>query len=173
MTNYVGGLRLRLIKESYFNMVKDGLTDLGWFESGRGHLPVSIIPEQADNSVELKANIIGVSTEDIFSEEAEIGSNLSKNSWEAFIDILAEDEAVGIHLAGDIRDLLSGKISSVGRTRPNLEVKDLAPSNNIAFTCSLENIEMQRVRDWDSGSYARYWWIVACEIVDHYYDDQE
>jgi len=174
MANYVGGLRLRLIKESYFNMVKDALEDLGWFEEGRNHLPISVVPEQVDNSVEIKANIVGISTEDLDEEEAEIGSNLTKNSWEVYADILAEDEAIGIHLSGDIRDILSGKFASIGRTRPNLEVKDLTPNNDeTIFTCSLENIQLNRVRDWDTGSYNKYWWVVACIVVDHYYDDSE
>lgn len=172
MTTYVGGLRLRLIKDNFYDMVRLALDDLDWFASGRSTLPVVLVPEQIDASVEIKPNTIGISTENLFDQEYELGSNLSENRWNVYIDILAEDEAVGVNLSGDVFDILRGKISAISRTRPAFSVYDLPPNDtDVIFTCEIENIEVNRVREWDKP-YNKYWWVVACEIVDFYYDDQ-
>lgn len=173
MTEYVGGLRLRLIKSSFYYMLQDSMNELGWFNGSNGsRFPVKLLAEQADTKTEIKPNIVAISTEDMDHQDMEMGSNLAENTWKIYIDILAEDEAVGLHLAGDIYDVLRGKISAVGRTRASLEVKDLPPNNDTTiFTCQLDGIILHRVRDWDRA-YNKYWWIVACDIIDTYYDDQ-
>lgn len=172
MTNYVGGLRLRLIKDSLYYMLNSSMDQLGWFNSGLTTKPVILTPEQLDTSVEIKPNIVGISSENMIQQDIELGSNLAENTWDIYIDVLAEDEAVGIHLAGDIYDILRGKISSIGRTKPRLEVYDLYPNNNdIIFNCQFENVILHRVRDWSKPAN-KYWWVIGVEIIDTYYDDQ-
>ena len=61
-------------------------------------------------------------------------------------------------------------MSAIGRTGTLFPVYDYE-DNSVMFNCSLENIEINRVRDWDRP-YNKYWWIVACQIVDYYTDDQ-
>ena len=172
MTEYIGGLRLRLIKDSFYYMLKDSLTELGWFDSRHTQKPVTLIPEQVNTQIEIKPNVIGVASENLDGREMEMGSNLAENTWEMYIDILAEDEAIGVHLSGDIFDILRGKISAISRTRQSFEVKDLYPNQDTTiFTCQLENIVLNRVRDWERP-YNKYWWVIGCEIIDTYYDDQ-
>lgn len=169
--SYTGGLRMRLIKENFSNMMRDSLESLDWFDSPISKNPVSLISDQIDTSVEIKPNIIGISSEDLDYSEAEMGSNLTENRWNFYIDILAESEAVGLHLSGDIFDILRGKISAAGRTRPSLEVKDLlSPDLDVIFTCQLDGIVLNRVRDWERA-YNKYWWVVSCDVIDTYYDD--
>ena len=42
---YVGGLRVRLIRDNILAMLEQGLTDLGWFDEGRKHKPVTLIED--------------------------------------------------------------------------------------------------------------------------------
>lgn len=172
MSILVGGKRLACIQDSFYRMVQDAMRDLGWLTSNPGtRMDVTILAEQINPGTEIKPNQIGISSEDLTDTEWEMGSNLAQNRWDIYIDIFAENEGVGVALAGDLFDILRGKISAVGRTDTSFEVHNYI-DDSVMFECSLENIEINRVRDWDRP-FNKYWWIVACQIVDTYYDDQE
>ena len=171
MANYVGGIRLSCIRDSFHRMVEDSLDQIGWLTPNPGtRSDVEIVAEQLDTLKEIVPNKIAISSEDIVDEEFELGSNLTEDSWEIFIDIFAENESIGLALAGDVRDILRGKMSSIGRTDTNFEVYDYQ-DDSVMFECQIRNVEIIRVRDWDR-SYNKFWWVVACQIVDTYYDDQ-
>ena len=69
MTTPVGGIRYRLIKDNLEMMLRDSLDSIGWFNSGRKHAPVSIIGESVNPHVEIKPNIISISTENMETTE--------------------------------------------------------------------------------------------------------
>jgi len=172
MSTYVGGKRLACIQDSFYRMVSDSMADLGWLTSNPGtRSDVTILAEQINPGTEIKPNQIGISSEDLTESAWEMGSTLAENRWDIFIDIFAENEFVGVALSGDLFDILRGKMSAIGRTGTLFPVYDYV-DNSIMFNCSLENIEINRVRDWDRP-YNKYWWIVACQIVDYYTDDQD
>ena len=172
MSTYVGGKRLACIQDSFYRMVSDSMADLGWLTSNPGtRSDVTILAEQINPGTEIKPNQIGISSEDLTESPWEMGSTLAENRWDIFIDIFAENEFVGVALSGDLFDILRGKMSAIGRTGTLFPVYDYV-DNSIMFNCSLENIEINRVRDWDRP-YNKYWWIVACQIVDYYTDDQD
>jgi len=153
-------------------MVSDSIGELGWLTSNPGtRSDVTILAEQINPGTEIKPNQIGISSEDLTESAWEMGSTLAENRWDIFIDIFAENEFVGVALSGDLFDILRGKMSAIGRTGTLFPVYDYV-DNSIMFNCSLENIEINRVRDWDRP-YNKYWWIVACQIVDYYTDDQD
>lgn len=167
---YVGGKRLACIQDSFYRMVRDSMDELGWLTSIPGtRADVTILAEQINPGTEIKPNQIGISSEDMSNLDWELGSNLTEDRWDIFIDIFAENEFVGVALSGDIHDILRGKIAAIGRTDKDFPVYDYA-DDSVMFNCYLENIEINRVRDWDRA-YNKYWWVVACQIVDYYYDD--
>lgn len=169
---YTGGKRLLCIQDSFYRMVKDSMDDLGWLTSNPGtRADVTILAEQINPGTEIKPNKVGISSEDLTESEMEMGSNLAENRWDIYIDIFAENEFVGVALAGDIFDILRGKISAIGRTESAFDVYDYV-DDSVIFQCDLDNVEVNRVRDWDRP-YNKYWWVVACQIVDTYYDDQD
>lgn len=173
MSTYVGGKRRRLIKDNLFNLLQSCLDDLDWFSTTRKHRPVEIVNSMVDNSVEIKPNTIGLSAEDLLNDPLELGSGLEDNIWSMFVDIFAENENVGLHLAGDIYDILRGKMSSIGRMDPSFEVMDLSLATPVAiFTCQIENIEFARNRDW-AKPFNKFWWTVAFDIVDSYDDESD
>lgn len=170
---YAGGLRLRLIADNFENMLRTSLDDLGWFDSGRKHKDVVLISKPLNPDEEIKPNMIGISAEDRYGIGWELGSEFEETTWEFYIDIFAESNSVGVHLAGDVLDICKGKLSSIGRDRPNLEVLDLTMATpTTLFYCNFDTIEMARQRVWNKP-HQQFWWTVLVEVVDAYYDEGE
>lgn len=167
----VGGLRRRMIKENLYLMLKQSLTDLGWFNSSLVEYPLELLTEPVSNPQEIKPNKVAISAEELSSMEWELGSNLDEYMWDIYLDIFAEDESTGLHLSGDIYDILRGKMASIGRTGPTLEVYSLLDdAQPYLFTCELRNIDVSRVREW-TKDYSQYWWVVGMSVIDYYYGE--
>ena len=165
----VGRKRLRVIQDALVSKVSDGLEDLDWFKPHSHRRPVEVVAEPIDNGTEILPNKISVVLEDSFSQELELGSHLSSDTWECYIDIYAQDNLVGQGLAADIAAILSGKMPSIGHGATRLTVIDYRDSQ-IAFYCDIENVLIERQRDSDR-KYLRYWWMIAFDLIDSYYDD--
>lgn len=149
-------------------MLDKALDDLGWYTSTLVDNPVELLSESVMNPEEIKPNKIAISAEEMMTREWELGSDLDEYSWDIYIDIFAEDEITGIHLSGDIYDILKGKMSSIGRTSSTLEVYDLRDDGQPhLFTCELRGIEQGRVREW-SKEYSQFWWVVGMSVIDYY-----
>lgn len=165
---YSGGLRLRLIKDSFHYMVDKGLQDLGVYDATIFKTKVKLLNEQLDSSKAIPLNTIGISTEDIDTNPAELGSNMDRYGWEVYVDIFAESEAAGVHLMGDVMGIIQGKFASIGRTSPVLPVYDFTqPSKPEIFYCEIENVDSGRVAEGDK-SFNKYWWVVGCTIEDNH-----
>ena len=173
MATPVGGLRLRLIEDSFIIMLQDSLDQLGWFDDGRDHLAVELVEEPPRWDEPTQPNKIAVMIESIDDLEAELGSNLTEERHNCYIDIYAEDDAVGKHLSNDIRDILRGKMPSIDRGYPHYGVYDLTE----ATPPHLFNVDIESVR-WDRGrnfseAWLRHWFVVACDLVDTYGDETD
>ena len=164
----VGGLRRRLIKDNFYYMVYNAMSDLNWFNSNLASKPVTLLAEQIDPTTKITPNKVSIAAEEMSTREWEMGSDLDQFSWEIYLDIFAEDESVGTHLSGDIYDILKGKMSNIGRTGPFFNVYDLTQeAEPLLFTCGIERIETARVREWNKD-FNKYWWVVGCTVVDYY-----
>lgn len=169
---YVGGLRARLVKDNFFNLIKDSLGDLGWSDSGREHLPVKFLAVQVDDDMELSPNIVSISEEDVVSDEYEMGSNLAEHIWTYFIEVYAESHAVGLHIAMDIRDILEGRFTSINATKNSFTVFDLTEATpSSLFNCQMENISVDRIRGYNA-QHEKYWWVISLDVVD-FYDNED
>jgi len=124
MTDYVGGFRYRLIHESLFQMISDSLDQLGWFDGQPGRENVRIVPEALPLQVEIPLNTIALVDLDMSDTDDEMGSNLSETRWTFYVDFYAADKSIGIHLINDVRDIMKGKMSSIGRISPSFGVYD-------------------------------------------------
>jgi len=173
--SYVGGIRTRLVRDSFRKMIEDGLAELGWFGENRKHLPVSVKSTPYDPSEEIKPNVVAVSIEDSFSTELEMGSMLEQTQHFAYVDIFAQDDPIGTQLSGDVYDIIRGKFSALrdaGIADGGLRVYDLTQSSQPEiFYCEFESPEITRNRDWDLR-YNKFWWTIAVEIMDNYMDDE-
>lgn len=173
MSTYTGGIRLRLIKDSFYQMVKDSLEARNWFAAGRRHSPVEFVRDRLDPSVQILPNKIALATDDIIGYEAELGSDLRENIWAFTLDIYAENDDLGLELAGELRDILRGKMRSIGRTTPTFSVMDYSLATPVPiFTCEIEDAEFGRIND-NPKPYNKFWWRVICDVIDYYDNDED
>ena len=169
---FVGGVRQRLIKDNFALDIEQGLRALGWYDTGRQHLPVTVIADQFEPAKAIQPNLLGVTLEDLMVSEMEMGSSLEESNYLAFIDVFAENNTIGQHLTGDVLDLLRGKFSQI-KPETILGVKNLgSPAKEHLFNCYYENFEVERTRTWDNA-YNKFWWTISLDIIDYYMDDRD
>lgn len=173
MAQIVGGLRDRLILDNMYFLVREGLTALGWFGSGRDHQPITLTVDQVDDDTELLPNIIAITIEDVNPDDLEMGSNYREYLWQAWVDVYAEDTPVGKHLAGDIRAILEGKLPSIGRVGEDIPIMnyDLATPVEI-FTVEIRDVAQGRQRAYVKP-FQRFWWTIGFSIFDSYGDESD
>lgn len=177
MSHFVGGIRTRMIRENFQNMIHDSLDALHWFDANRQHDPLQVLSgdqilENERDQIPIKPNIVAVQLGDAIDTEAELGSVLTNKDAIYFIDVYAENEAVGLHLGGDIVDILLGKFNSIGRDGPELQVMDLTQDPPVeAFWCEIEDVSMDRVQVY-RREYERFYWMISCRVLDSYYGDE-
>lgn len=167
----VGGLRTRLILRSFQEMVQSSLDALGWFDLNRRHQPLNFIVRPPDWAETVDFNSIAITCEDVTDDDAELGSNLTDDTWTFSVDVYCEKDSVGISLIGDVRDILRGKIPSIGRTGPILPVIDYqATTPSQIFVCDIERVTVDRARNFPKA-WQQHWWAARCDVIDTYGDE--
>lgn len=171
MAEIVGGLRARLIHDSLFHMVDDGLHRLGWFDAGRRHRPLQIVARPMGLDEEVPLNTIAIADANDIGTGAEMGSNATTDTWTFYVDFFAQDDSLGKHVIHDIKDLLRGKMPSHGYGNPVLRVYDWRddPPTPLFF-CDLEDVMADRAHNFPHP-WQRFWYTVRLDVVDDYDDD--
>ncbi len=163
MTTVTGGLRNRLIERSLTNHIRAGMNALGWFDPGRQHQPVSLVARQHDIDEEVPLNTVAVVVDDIQDTDVEIGSNLAEHRIDIWVDVYAESDSLGAHIADDVRDMLGGRLA--GYTDPSFLVTDL--TNVGIFTVEIEELRRRRARGFPHP-WQRHWFTVSGVLLDTY-----
>ena len=174
MTTLVGGIRDRLIHDSLYHLVKNGLTALGWFNpSPTGYTnPVQIIPEQVTWDQQLPLNTITIAPGNVSDQEFEIGSFAFRNEKQFYIDVYGENEALSIQISGDIRDILRGKFPDLGFSQATLDVLDYTQSTpSKIFFCDIENVQVDRTQNFPH-IWQKYLYSISLVLCD-YYNNQD
>lgn len=175
----VGGLRARLIKMAIQGVVEDGLRDLGWFDptihddppGTRRHRPVTFYtkPNKWDEPITLNAVI--VAGQDVDGTDGEIGSNLSDDRWFFYVDVYAESDSVAEHIVHDARDILRGKMPSIGRTGAYVDVFDPREATPpFLFRLPVVELAVDRAR-LSEHPWQAHWYSLSFEVEDDYYDE--
>jgi hypothetical protein len=170
----VGGLRHRLIFDSIYNMINDSLTSLGWFDAGREHLPIRFVSEPIDPDEEVDYNTLALSADNTSGSEWELGSNYSEHTRDYYVDFYAEGHALGEHLIYDVRDVIEGRMPSIGRTYPGTAVYDYRTQPAPPQICTVEfdfifvDRANQFVKPWQ-----RHWWSISFRVIDYYGDEND
>lgn len=178
MTIYIGGLRDRLIHDSIYHLVKDGLTTLGWFPGGAqapAQYPISVVAEQLDWNVEIPLNTISVAAYSTSDTEWELGSDLRQNSWSFYVDVFGANEALGLQLSGDVRDILRGKFSALSNfiTPETLNVLDYTLATpTLLFQCDVRNVNRDRAVQ-TTHRWGNYLFSISCVVLDYYNADTD
>jgi hypothetical protein len=163
-----GGLRERLIGESVHQYLRACLTELGWLTSDRTRRDVHYLGRPAADGENIELNTLAVFSERVRDTELEMGSGLTENAWQWYADIYAGDEALGVHLSGDVRDILRGKMPSVGAGRPVIPVLDFTMATPVPiFSVQIENVTRDRAPSF-THAWQQFWFMVPFDVVDDY-----
>lgn len=171
MADIVGGLRARLIRESVFRMVEQGLTDLDWFDSNNPNLPISFLSRSQNQDEPIEPNTVALSDENTTGIELELGSQLTETRWQMYFDFFADSDAIGLHLVRDIKDILEGRMTFIGRDDPSFYVYDYRqPVPPILFKCQIENVTVDKAHGFVKP-WLEHWYACAFTVVDTYSRD--
>lgn len=188
--SYGGGVRARFIYDSIWDIINNGLRALGWYNptiynsdgslnpsapsNARKHHPVNFVPEQLNWDQEIQINTLAFVPENVTDKEWELGSLMTEDRWIYYLDFFAENEAISIQLTGDIRDILRGKLSSIGRGYgPLVDICDLAqPGHYKIGYVQIENVTVDRVPTY-TQRWQRYMRTVRFEACDYYALDSD
>lgn len=179
MTDLVGGLRARLIRDSVYHVVYDALDELGWFEASvddggtRKHRQVRFDGKPVDHDTEIKFNTIALVDEDLTENDVELGSNLAEHSWTFYVDFFAENDTVGKDLINDVRDILGGRYPSVGRVHASVDVLDyrLATPTPV-FRVWIEELVIDKAHGFPKP-WQKHWYSCRFQVIDHYGDNSD
>lgn len=165
MTAPMGGYRDRLITESLFRLVRTSLLDvLGWNAPGRANRPLTVRSTPVGAAEEVPLNTLVVSAEDVAGENIEIGSHAAEDTHPHWVDFYAENDDVGAHLIGDVREILRGKLA--GRSAPVLDVYDWDQATPpLLFSCLLERIRSDRAHGF-TRAHEAHWYACEVDVVD-------
>ncbi len=165
----IGGLRARLLQDSLRDHVRQCLDQLGWLAPNRYHQPI-ILAEQPNHwSVPVVPNTIAVDFAGSGVSEWEVGSDLTSDLHTAFVEIFAEDDSLGTHLAGDLRDWLRGRLAAtpMGVTFPIYDFQQGATPPIIGYM-DIDPVSALRNVPMSGAVWLRHWYRVRCEIRDTY-----
>lgn len=170
----VGGLRVRLLYDSLFNEIERALTELGWFDSGRSHLPVTFINEPVDEKDEVQFNTLVLFAEDGVSTQEEMGSDLSDHNRTFYLDFYAENMSVGEHLIFDCQAILEGRMRSVGRTSHYFEIYDYTQATPpvIASGEIGEDVIVDRSSQYNYP-WEKYWYSCQFTVSDYWGNEDD
>lgn len=171
-----GGLRDRMLIESFYQMLKSSLTARGWFNPGRQHLPINMVPGPVSRKDEIPPNTFVITWEDIDAAEAELGSNAAELTHTAYADFYAEPpppdgnggEALGKHFIGDVRSIILGEMPSIGRTANTLDVLDYSlatPTHLFTVEFDIEHTRSAKVHHYDQP-WERWWYSCVIECIE-------
>jgi hypothetical protein len=175
VTAIVGGLRARLIHDSIFNYVKDGLTVLGWTgnPAPRRYVPINFIAQTPNLEAEVPLNTLALSDENVTDQSAEIGSQFAEHTRNFYLDFFAESDAIGKHLIGDLRDLLEGRMPSLGYLGPEIPVFDYTQATpSQIFYVELTSLRVDRAHNW-AQRWLQHWYSISFSVVDWYAGDED
>ncbi len=171
---YVRHVSLRL-QEAVTRHLRKAMTELGWLDPTVGNrtLPVPFgadpfrwqvgrLPESDPRST-IKPNLLALSFgEEPPEEEQELGAGLVMLQTALQVDVVPENEALGVAVANDLRDVLTGRLPGYRRGM-DLRIYDGDPDGTIAPGYWIAFEEVSRHRN-DSVDFRLDWQQVTCLV---------
>jgi hypothetical protein len=100
----------------------------------------------------------------------EMGSLAYEDTWGFYVDLFAENSALGSHLINDIKDGLRGRLPDIGRTRSRLDVFDYGMATpQKVFGCDIEDVFVERAVGF-TEPWRKHWFGLRFEVIDEYYE---
>lgn len=170
MSDIVGGLGERLLRDSLLRHVRLALDELGWFEESTDHRPVQLIDTPFDWDVPVEPNLIAISFEVTQAEEAELGNErFIQSTDDVTLVVYAESESLGVELSGDIMAILTGNLPAIGRDRPTFSILDLQqPTPPSVGYARVDGATMNRIPTSVKRSWRAFWFEITFTVIRHY-----
>lgn len=167
--SFRGGLRARLVRQSFCRMLYDSLDTLGWFDSGKQYqYPVTFTTEPIDLTGNVPLNTLSVSDDDLYQEDVELGSQLGEYRTMYFIDFFGESPALSLHMSRDINDILVGRYEDIGRIASVFDVYDYTQATpTVIFTCQIEDVVTMKSQE-STKPFEKNWYSIRLFVVDTY-----
>lgn len=173
-----GGLRTRFITDSLRLTIVSALGQLGWFDAtvydnppgARQHRPLRYISRPVDWNSPIEPNCITITSERTEDEPHGLGGEVD-DYLHCYVDVLAENDQVGWHVARDIRDIVLGQMAGVGRPGPVVDVYDFRLATPAPFTTvGVESTVLDRGFS-EAHAWMAHWYVLLIDLVDDYYDE--
>lgn len=165
-----GGRRARLIQDSVRLQIISALSELGWFDADRRHAPLRYRAKPADWAEEIARNTFSITMEDVDDSPSEMGDGTTDDLRVFYIDFYAENDSVGYHFVGDCRDIIDGRLPSIGRTGPVFDIYDFDLATPASFVqVDVERIVTDRVES-QPRPWQQHWHFVRFDILDDHSD---
>jgi hypothetical protein len=173
VTVYVGGLRSRLVRDSLWHMINNSLTSLGWFSSGSQHRPITFLQKDIEDDEDIELNTLALVDSVVRDDEIELGSNYAEHRIQFFLDFYGESRAVSQHMAVDLKDILEGRMPSVGRGDSRFTVFDYTQATPVdLFRCDIDTVVVDRTHN-PMKPFQRFWYSVMFSVVDTYGNEND
>lgn len=167
----VGGLRARLIRDSVWHALDDALRDLGWYVTRPSRQQVQLLAEPQAEDVEVPLNSLALGDTVTSDFPAELGSALAEFRWDMHVDVFGENDSLSLHLIGDVVAILEGRLASVGRGAPVIDVWDYTLATPVvAFSVDVESVQSSKANGF-SQPWLRFWRTCSFIVVDTYGDE--
>lgn len=168
----VGGLRVRLLRDSLHSLIDDSLRDFGWYDTDRSHRTVVFLASPLPWNVPVEPNTIALELEDSASAEVELGSGLTMETITAYVDIYAQNDSFGVDISNDIRDVLRGRLGPLSQGAvPIYDYRQATPP--VIGHMIVDNVSAVRDSAISTELWMRHRFRVRCEIQDTYYTSEE
>lgn len=159
----------RIIHQALYNMVQDGLTDLGWVNdpvnfATTGLTFVDYQPDERGRAIAL--NTIAITTgdegEDLGEELGSDMGGLQSVSIPVFVDIYGEEQAISVAIGNDVKSILKnfvGPLLSYDNTDTGAQLtieEVLGPERPLAASSA------------GGENFKRYWRVVKAMSVTYF-----
>jgi hypothetical protein len=169
----VGGLRVRMLRESLYRMIHSSLDDLGWFSPGRRHEPINFLPKAVDRDVVIPPNTLALSLEDTSDVSTGLGESSVEERISCWLDFYAQDDAIGIELTHDLKDILAGRHPSVGRHDSRFAIYDFRNATPpLLGWADIEWVQVDKAHDFPKA-WLKHWYAVSFDVLDVYGPEDE
>lgn len=179
---YTGGYLDRLIIAAVTDVVREGLDALGWLDTNRSHMPVTLRSGPVAKDKQIQYNTAVLSFELADAKRMEIGSDAKEITHTGYLDFYAEPapdpddddntfnggEALGKHFIGDCMSILVGDIPEIGRDRPVIDVYDYGlatPPYLFSVYVDDERTRTAKVHRYDQP-WERNWYTCVFELTE-------
>lgn len=168
----VGGLRARLLHDSLYHLVVDGLTELGWLDPNRTHRAIRVLAKPTRWDVPIEPNVIAFDRESVNVREFEVGSHLTEDTIVTYVEIYAQSDSLGTDLSNDIRDMLRGRLTTAALhgTFPIYDYRHATPP--VIGYAAIDEVRAMRNAAIAEETWVRHWFRVYCEILDTYFTSE-